>query len=139
MLPIYIFRPQVLERYRINPKPLPYAPLHYVWSFIRVVIFNNVIIAPVAFAGPYFHVRVFRRAFPLYIHGMHLTSGVIQWSNDFGVFDLDPSRFPTYATMAWSLFGAMAIEDALFYWSHRALHTPWLYKRIHKVCCMLQR
>lgn len=29
----------------------------------------------------------------------------------------------------------MAIEDALFYWSHRALHTPWLYKRIHKVSC----
>ena len=24
------------------------------------------------------------------------------------------------------------IEDFLFYWSHRILHTPWMYKRVHK-------
>ena len=24
------------------------------------------------------------------------------------------------------------VEDALFYWSHRLLHTRWLYKRVHK-------
>lgn len=28
----------------------------------------------------------------------------------------------------------MVIEDTMFYWCHRTLHTPWFYKRIHKVC-----
>lgn len=27
----------------------------------------------------------------------------------------------------------MVIEDFAFYWSHRILHTPFFYKRIHKI------
>jgi len=30
------------------------------------------------------------------------------------------------------LFFILQIEDFTFYWSHRLLHTPWLYKHIHK-------
>lgn len=27
----------------------------------------------------------------------------------------------------------MLVEDFAFYWSHRMLHTPYLYKKVHKV------
>lgn len=27
----------------------------------------------------------------------------------------------------------MVVEDFAFYWAHRFLHTPFLYKRIHKI------
>lgn len=27
----------------------------------------------------------------------------------------------------------MFLEDTCFYFSHRSLHTPWLYGKIHKV------
>jgi methylsterol monooxygenase len=41
--------------------------------------------------------------------------------------------FPTLYTMAWQIFFCMCFED-LFHWAaHRALHTPILYKYIHKV------
>jgi Delta7-sterol 5-desaturase len=28
---------------------------------------------------------------------------------------------------------AMLIHDAYFYWTHRAMHQPWLFKRVHRV------
>jgi sterol desaturase/sphingolipid hydroxylase (fatty acid hydroxylase superfamily) len=27
----------------------------------------------------------------------------------------------------------MVVEDFTFYWSHRLLHTPFLYKNFHKI------
>ncbi len=37
----------------------------------------------------------------------------------------------------YSLVGQVAllivVDDFLYYWMHRALHTPWLYKRVHQV------
>lgn len=27
----------------------------------------------------------------------------------------------------------MIVEDFIFYWGHRILHTPWLYNKIHKI------
>jgi sterol desaturase/sphingolipid hydroxylase (fatty acid hydroxylase superfamily) len=40
--------------------------------------------------------------------------------------------FPSGMTVFYQLLGCVFIEDFLFYWSHRALHTPFLYKRFHK-------
>jgi sterol desaturase/sphingolipid hydroxylase (fatty acid hydroxylase superfamily) len=41
--------------------------------------------------------------------------------------------FPSALTMAWQFAAFLALEDALFYWGHRALHSPLLYARVHKV------
>jgi len=40
---------------------------------------------------------------------------------------------PNLFTFCWQLFFCIVTEDILHYWLHRALHVPWLYKRIHKV------
>ncbi|GAW01915.1 C4-methyl sterol oxidase [Lentinula edodes] len=41
--------------------------------------------------------------------------------------------FPSLSTMSWQIFFFMFFED-LFHWAaHRALHTPILYKYIHKI------
>lgn len=40
--------------------------------------------------------------------------------------------FPSALTMAWQLAVFALVEDALFYWGHRALHSV-LYAHVHKV------
>ena len=39
---------------------------------------------------------------------------------------------PSISVAALQIVGAMLVEDTLFYWSHRMLHHPLLYKHIHK-------
>jgi len=41
--------------------------------------------------------------------------------------------FPGPLTIFWQILLFMVIEDALFYWGHRALHHPSIYGYIHKV------
>lgn len=41
--------------------------------------------------------------------------------------------FPSWTKMAWQIGLFFLIEDTVHYWMHRALHTPKLYKMIHKV------
>ena len=43
------------------------------------------------------------------------------------------AELPDAATLCWQLVACTAVEDALFYLGHRALHTPWLYKHVHSV------
>ena len=38
---------------------------------------------------------------------------------------------PAWWVVALQLVLFFYLDDFLYYWSHRALHTPWLYKRIH--------
>lgn len=45
----------------------------------------------------------------------------------------DVAGFPSLATLAWQLAVCLVVEDAMFYASHRALHTPALYAAVHKV------
>lgn len=40
---------------------------------------------------------------------------------------------PTFARLAAQLVFFFVLEDALFYFGHRALHTPWMYRNIHAV------
>lgn len=58
MWPIYAFRPAIFEPYRINPKPLTYTPSFYVWSLIRVLLVNGILIGMPALAPSYFLVRM---------------------------------------------------------------------------------
>lgn len=41
--------------------------------------------------------------------------------------------FPHWTTMAYQIAIFFVLEDAWHYWFHRALHTPMLYKKIHKL------
>lgn len=41
--------------------------------------------------------------------------------------------FPPWYTMAWQIALFFVLEDAWHYWFHRCLHTPRLYKMIHKL------
>lgn len=40
---------------------------------------------------------------------------------------------PSLSTLILQLVIFFLIEDFVFYWGHRLLHTPWLYKHIHSV------
>jgi sterol desaturase/sphingolipid hydroxylase (fatty acid hydroxylase superfamily) len=39
--------------------------------------------------------------------------------------------WPGALEVAWQLLAFVLINDTIFYWSHRALHLPALYKRVH--------
>lgn len=41
--------------------------------------------------------------------------------------------FPSFMTMAYQIAIFFVLEDTWHYWLHRALHTPTLYKKIHKL------
>lgn len=38
---------------------------------------------------------------------------------------------PSVFEVAWQLVACVLIQDTIFYWSHRALHRPRLYRAIH--------
>ena len=40
---------------------------------------------------------------------------------------------PAWYEVAWQLPVFLLLDDGLYYWLHRALHTRWLYKHIHCV------
>ncbi|MCA9709121.1 MAG: sterol desaturase family protein [Myxococcales bacterium] len=39
---------------------------------------------------------------------------------------------PSLATIAWQVVACIVLQDTLFYWSHRALHTKWLFRAVHR-------
>lgn len=40
---------------------------------------------------------------------------------------------PPYSERAWMLVAHLLVNEVLFYYAHRALHAPHLYRRIHRV------
>jgi len=40
---------------------------------------------------------------------------------------------PNLVTFCWQFYFCMLFEDFTHYWLHRFLHTPWMYKHIHKI------
>lgn len=45
----------------------------------------------------------------------------------------DPAALPGVGVVAAQLVFFFVLEDCLFYFGHRALHTPWLYRNVHAV------
>lgn len=41
--------------------------------------------------------------------------------------------FPSWQTMVYQILIFFVVEDAWHYWLHRMLHTPMMYKKIHKL------
>lgn len=46
--------------------------------------------------------------------------------------EIDADKIPGLQTILLDLFICVLFEDALFYWSHRALHHPLVYRHFHK-------
>ncbi|KAH7276885.1 hypothetical protein KP509_39G025500 [Ceratopteris richardii] len=40
---------------------------------------------------------------------------------------------PSWKVVAFQIASFLILEDFIFYWGHRILHTKWLYKHIHSV------
>ncbi|CAF1151205.1 unnamed protein product [Rotaria sordida] len=51
--------------------------------------------------------------------------------NYVGHVDIQGPR-PPWSTILFQIALFILSEDTLFFWSHYLLHTPWLYKNIHK-------
>lgn len=43
------------------------------------------------------------------------------------------STLPSLSFVSFQVFAYFLIEDFVFYWGHRALHTPYLYKHVHSI------
>jgi sterol desaturase/sphingolipid hydroxylase (fatty acid hydroxylase superfamily) len=49
------------------------------------------------------------------------------------IFSLSWEDFPSTGEICWQFVVFILVEDAMFYWSHRLLHIPFLFRRIHKI------
>jgi sterol desaturase/sphingolipid hydroxylase (fatty acid hydroxylase superfamily) len=50
-----------------------------------------------------------------------------------GCFSFSFAEFPSTFTILWQVPVFILVEDCLFYWAHRMLHIPFLFKYIHKI------
>eukprot|EP01122_Echinamoeba_exundans_P004249 TRINITY_DN1425_c0_g1_i3.p1 TRINITY_DN1425_c0_g1~~TRINITY_DN1425_c0_g1_i3.p1 ORF type:complete len:185 (-),score=9.58 TRINITY_DN1425_c0_g1_i3:43-597(-) len=53
----------------------------------------------------------------------------------FGILDLNmkPAKLPSWIEIAVHIAVCAVVEEILFYYSHRLMHVPFFYKRIHKI------
>lgn len=50
-----------------------------------------------------------------------------------GLYDTSMATFPSPSTILWQVGVCLLVEDFMFYWSHRLLHIPFLFRHIHKI------
>jgi sterol desaturase/sphingolipid hydroxylase (fatty acid hydroxylase superfamily) len=81
------------------------------WWCLADCLVNHLIVVPTIFMGPVYTVAA--RLFP----------SLLEFSAPL------PSRWSVVAQILWFTI----VEDFLFYWTHRFLHSRWLYSRVHKV------
>ena len=55
------------------------------------------------------------------------------WAGDKMVYDFTPEGVPTPLKLAIQFLFCALCDDLAFYFSHRTLHTPWLYQHVHKI------
>merc|ERR1712086_186236 len=110
---LYHFEIPFFEKYKAIDEPWPWVtdPKGWrtlVWKSIGLMIFNGAVCIPFA---------QYKNLFEDEEH---------PWS-------MDVDKIPTAQTFALTLIFCMMCEDFFFSMSLRALHTPFLYKHIHKV------
>jgi 4-alpha-methyl-delta7-sterol-4alpha-methyl oxidase len=110
---IYYWRPRAIERYKIASRPWPWhgepADAAAFWARTRrtvaQIVFNNLVLSlPLAAASAS-------------LNKQHNSIALEDW--------------PSTATFVWQIALFTVVEDTVFYWSHRTLHTPWLYRKVH--------
>jgi len=107
---LYYFNFSWLEQYRLNDMPWPWEsdPVEWrrsIWKVIRVYVVNQILIFPACF---------------------YLLTLFVQPNRSL-------ETIPGFSTVIWQLVLSIFMEDFFFYWSHRLMHLPFLYKRVHKI------
>lgn len=116
MQAIYSAEHPFFERYKIQPGAWPWngtAKQRADWSalmgrVVRTLLLNMFVLQPITIVLNY---RTLAR---------------------FDWLPYDSESVPEWTTVAWHIAVFMVIEDTLFYWSHRMLHHPAIYKHVHK-------
>lgn len=108
---IYWLNWPFFERYKTTNEPWPWQEdkeefKRKLWQSIKTVVFNHLVIS-----------NIF--VLPNLIF-------------DFCEFNTDKADLPSAFELLWQLTASYLADDAFFYWSHRALHSDFLYNRIHK-------
>jgi len=103
----YTGRPKFLLAYKVqDSQNMPLDPSRLRKAILRV-LFNQIVISGPIMALAYYLMELRGCSF-----GRHL---------------------PTFAWVVWEVFVMIWVEEICFYYSHRLLHHPRLYKHIHKV------
>lgn len=115
MTVIYYIDWPYFEQFKISHKQWPWRDTDPIvrqqyWSLVKKsfvnLFINSYVVSPILFMAGW------QRAEPL-------TS-------------VELSEVPHWYTTAWQVLVFMLIEDTLFYFAHRALHHPAIYRHIHK-------
>ncbi len=62
-----------------------------------------------------------------------LNGFVVYVGSQYGIFKIYGGELPTLIRFAFELITIVLVHDAYFYWAHRAMHSPWLFRRFHRV------
>lgn len=101
----FMYTQEMFPKYRINGGKLPSKDL--IWDCLLHNAKNNFLVQPLA---------VYFLAYPVFVK--------------FGMQVKAPLPSLVTALKHWAI--ALAFNDTMFYWAHRALHHPSIYKHIHK-------
>ena len=108
---IYYLEIPFFEQYKVTNQPWPWktrsrkAFFRKVGMTLKMLAFNNFVVAPTAVA-----------------------LGVLFYNYELGTTLEDLPSFPMHVLQIGFM---MVCEDFMFYWSHRLLHQPYFYKKIH--------
>ena len=61
-----------------------------------------------------------------------LNGFVVFIGSQYGIFKIYGGELPLLSLLV-ELITIVLVHDAYFYWAHRAMHSPWLFRRFHRV------
>jgi sterol desaturase/sphingolipid hydroxylase (fatty acid hydroxylase superfamily) len=111
---VYKSKNPFFERFKVQKDvPWPWDSDYATWlstlrTTLKVVILNNLLIVPA-------------------ILFINVILNNYQVAHSFSLTDL-----PSSWTYLWQLYFCILGEDLVFTFTHRLLHTPYLYKHVHK-------
>jgi sterol desaturase/sphingolipid hydroxylase (fatty acid hydroxylase superfamily) len=106
---LYISRIPFFEQFKVNSLEWPWVENPSKWKEIWPECVKTYIVNQMVLFPPFFLLVV-------YVFNTDITINTI----------------PSAHRVLWQLFLCTATEDLLFYFSHRLLHQPFLYSRVHK-------
>jgi plant 4alpha-monomethylsterol monooxygenase len=96
-----LYRPEVAERFRIN----------------KNYIFNSDTL------------KLYLRYF-FYIAFLQFILALIIWPF-IRITGIHSGEFPSFLQVAVQIIIFLFVDDFIFYWAHRMMHTKWVYKKVH--------
>ena len=106
---------------------------------------STLVVVLTAFAGPLANRRIqSRKASPQdmrreigYSLGTVLLFSLVGFSvylgSRHGLFNIYSGEIPSAGRLSTEFIAIVLLHDAYFYWAHRAMHTRWLFRRVHRL------